>query len=173
MRIVAVFAVPVMIVGIVIFGLIKKVRVYDCFLEGARDGLRCTFNIAPPLIGLVIAISMFRASGAVDIIARLLSPLLRIIAMPASVLPLALLRPVSGSGSLAIISDIFKTFGPDSIDGKIASVMMGSTETTFYTIAVYFGAVNIRKTRHTLKSALIGDFVGMIMSVVAVHLLLI
>lgn len=172
MRLISIFAVPVMIVGIVVFGLIKRVKVYDCFLEGAKDGLECTFNIAPPLIGLVVAISMFRASGAVDIIAKLLSPVLKIFSMPVSVFPLAILRPVSGSGSLAIVSDIFKTFGPDSLDGKIASVMMGSTETTFYTLAVYFGAVNIKKTRHTLKSALIGDGVGMIMSVIMVHLLL-
>ncbi len=172
MRIVAAFAVPVMIVSIILFGLFKRVKVYDCFLDGAKDGVKCTFNIIAPLLGLVVAISMFRASGAVDMIAKLLSPLLKIIAMPASVLPLALLRPVSGSGSLAIISDIFKTFGPDSLEGKIASVMMGSTETTFYTLAVYFGAINIKKTRHTLKSALIGDAVGMIMSVFIVRLLL-
>lgn len=167
MKIISAFAVPVMIVGIVIFGLFRKVRVYDCFLEGAAEGLKCTFNIAAPLVGLVVAISMFRASGAVDLISRLLAPALKIIAMPAEVLPLALLRPVSGSGSIAIVSDIFKNCGPDSTAGNIASIMMGSTETTFYTLAVYFGAINMKKTRHTLKSALIGDAVGIIMSVFA------
>ncbi len=172
MRIVSLFAMPVMIVGIVIFGLFKRVRVYDCFLEGATDGVKSAFNIIPPLLGLVVAISMLRQSGAVDLIAKVLAPVIKVIAMPAEVLPMALLRPVSGSGSLAIVSDIFKSLGPDSLEGKIASVMMGSTETTFYTLAVYFGAVNIKKTRHTLKSALIGDFVGMVMSVIIVRWLL-
>ncbi len=172
MRLISLFAMPVMIVGIVVFGLIKRVRVYDCFLEGANEGLRCTFNIIAPLLGLVVAISTLRSTGAVDLIARLLSPVINVISMPARVVPLALLRPVSGSGSLAIVSDIFKTLGPDSPEGKIASVMMGSTETTFYTLAVYFGAVNIRKTRHTLKSALIGDAIGMIMSVFVARWLL-
>ncbi len=165
MRFISAFAVPLMILGIVVFGLVRKVKVYDCFLEGATEGLKCTFNIVAPLVGLVVAISMFRASGAVDMISKLLYPLLKIFAMPVEVLPLALLRPVSGSGSIAILSDIFKNCGPDSVAGNMASVMMGSTETTFYTLAVYFGAVNIKKTRHTLKSALIGDGVGIIMSV--------
>lgn len=173
MRIVALFAVPVMLVGIVLFGLFKRVRVYDCFLEGATEGLKCTFNIIAPIVGLVVAISMFRASGAVDLISKALAPVLKILAMPAEVLPLALLRPVSGSGSIAIVTDIFKSSGTDSPAGYIASVMMGSTETTFYTLAVYFGAINIKKTRHTLSSALIGDFTGMIMSIVVARWLLI
>lgn len=172
MRLISAFAVPLMILGIVLFGLIRKVKVYDCFLEGATEGLKCTFNIVAPLVGLVAAISMFRASGAVDMISKLLYPLLKIFAMPVEVLPLALLRPVSGSGSVAILSDIFKNCGPDSVAGNIASVMMGSTETTFYTLAVYFGAVNIKKTRHTLKSALIGDGVGIIMSVFIARILI-
>ena len=173
MRIVSIFAVPVMIVGIVMFGLMRRVKVYDCFLEGAAEGLKCTFNIIPPLVGLVVAISMFRASGAIDLISRLLAPVLKMLSMPAEVLPLALLRPVSGSGSIAIVTDIFKNCGTDSAAGSIASVMMGSTETTFYTLAVYFGAINVKNTRHTLKSALIGDFVGIIMSVIVARLLLI
>lgn len=172
MRFISAFAVPLMILGIVLFGLVRKVKVYDCFLEGATEGLKCTFNIVAPLVGLVVAISMFRASGAVDMISKLLYPLLKIFAMPVEVLPLALLRPVSGSGSIAILSDIFKNCGVDSVAGNIASVMMGSTETTFYTLAVYFGAVNIKKTRHTLKSALIGDGIGIIMSVFIARLLI-
>ena len=168
MKLISILAVPLMISGIIIFGLIRKVSVYDSFLEGASDGLRCTFNIAPPLIGLVIAISMLRTSGFIDI----LSPLLKAITMPAEVLPLALLRPVSGSGSIAILTDIFKNSGVDSYAGKIASVMMGSTETTFYTIAVYFGAIKMKNLRYTLKSSLIGDFTGIILSVFAVRMFL-
>lgn len=172
MKLISILAVPLMISGIIIFGLIRKVSVYDSFLEGASDGLRCTFNIAPPLIGLVIAISMLRASGFIDILSGILSPLLKAITMPAEVLPLALLRPVSGSGSIAILTDIFKNSGVDSYAGKIASVMMGSTETTFYTIAVYFGAIKMKNLRYTLKSSLIGDFTGIILSVFAVRMFL-
>lgn len=172
MRIISAFAVPVMIAGIVIFGLLAKDKVYDSFLAGAKEGALCTFNIIAPLVGLVTAISVFRASGAVEVVARFLSPLLKIIAMPAEVFPLALLRPVSGSASIAVVTDIFRNYGTDSEIGRIASVMMGSTETTFYTLAVYFGAINIKKTRHTLKSALTGDITGMIMSVLIVRFML-
>lgn len=172
MNIIATFAVPVMICGIVLFGLFRKIKVYDCFLEGAAEGIKCTFDIAAPLCALVIAISMLRASGAVELLSRLLSPLLKIIAMPAEVLPLALLRPVSGSASLAIVSDIFKNSGTDSAAGLCASIMAGSTETTFYTLSVYFGAVSIKKTRHTLKSALIGDAAGIILSVLVSRFIL-
>ena len=172
MNLISLLAVPLMISGIIIFGLMRKVSVYDSFLEGASDGLKCTFNIAPPLIGLVVAISMLRASGFIDILSHILAPLLNAISMPAEVLPLALLRPVSGSGSIAILTDIFKNSGADSYAGKIASVMMGSTETTFYTIAVYFGAIKIKNSKYTLKSALIGDLTGIMLSVFAVRLFL-
>ena len=171
MNFISVFAVPIMILGIIVFGLIKKVKVYDSFLEGAKEGMVCTFNILPPLVGLVVAISMFRASGIIDMLSVALAPVLKIFFLPAEVLPLAILRPVSGSGSIAIITDIFKNCGPDSFAGRVASVMAGSTETTFYTLAVYFGAVNIKNTRHTLKSALLGDLTGIIMSVIVCRLL--
>ena len=172
MKMISLLAVPLMIGGIIVFGLIRKVRVYECFLEGASDGLKCTFNIAPPLIGLVVAISMLRASGVIDMLSGFLAPVLKAVSMPAEVMPLALLRPVSGSGSVAILTDIFKNSGVDSYAGKVASVMMGSTETTFYTIAIYFGAVNCRNTKYTLKSALIGDFTGICLSVLIVKLFL-
>ena len=161
-----------MIVSIVAFGLFKGDNVYDSFVQGAKLGLNSTVQIMPSLVGLMVAISMFRASGALEILSGLLSPLTSLIEMPSEVLPLALLRPVSGSGSIAIVNDIFKNYGPDSIPGKSASVMMGSTETTFYTVAVYFGAVGIKKVRHTLKAALIADFTGMILAVLVVNALL-
>lgn len=161
-----------MIIGIIFFGILKKVRVYDIFLEGAAEGLSCCINIAAPLVGLVVAISMMRESGAVNMIARLISPLLNLIKMPAEVFPLALLRPISGSGSMAVVTDIFKNCGTDSASGLIASVMMGSTETTFYTLAVYFGAVKIKNTRHTLPAALCGDLTGIILSVIVTRWLL-
>lgn len=171
-NLISTFAVPIMIMGIVAFGLFKKDRIYDSFATGAKMGLESTLQIAAPLVGLMVAISMFRASGALDILSRLLSPITNLLQMPSDVLPLALLRPVSGSGSIAIVNDIFKNRGPDSLAGKIASVMMGSTETTFYTVAVYFGAVGIKRVRHTLKSALLADFTGIVLAVLVVRMLL-
>lgn len=172
MRFISVIAVPLMITGIVAYGMSKRINVYDCFTEGARDGLESMFGIIAPLVGLMVAISMFRASGALELISRLLKPLTDLLGMPSDVLPLALLRPVSGSGSIALVTDILKNHGPDSLEGKIASVMMGSTETTFYTVAVYFGAVGIKQLRHTVKSALLADFTGMLLAVYIARLLL-
>lgn len=162
MSYISIWAVPCLIMMFVGAGLLCRVDVYDCFGEGARDGLRALVKIIAPLVGLMVAIAMFRASGALELAARLLSPLTSFIKLPSDVVPLALLRPISGSASTAIVTDIFANFGPDSIQGKIASVMMGSTETTFYTIAVYFGAAGIKKTRHTLASALLADLTGII-----------
>ncbi len=162
-------AVPIMIGGIILFGMVRKVDVYDCFAEGAREGGKSLIRILPPLIGLMVAISMFRASGALELLTRLLSPVTKLIKMPDGVLPLALLRPISGSASTAVVTDIFKTYGPDSIQGKIASVMMGSTETTFYTVAVYFGAVGIKKVRHTVCAAYLADLTGIILSTLIVY----
>lgn len=167
------FAIPVMIVGIIVFGLAKHTNVYDSFIEGAKSGLESTLQIVAPLVGLLVGISALRGSGALDILAKVLSPGTNYLKVPPDVLPLALLRPVSGSGSIAIVNDIFKNCGPDSIEGKIASVMMGSTETTFYTVAVYFGAVGIKNVRHTVKSALAADFVGMAMAIIMVRILMI
>lgn len=172
MRIISIFAVPVMIVGIVAFGMLKRINVYDSFVEGAKTGAENMLQIVAPLVGLMVAISMFRASGALEILGSMLKPLTEALRIPADVLPLALLRPVSGSGSIAIVNDIFKNNGPDSLAGKVASVMMGSTETTFYTVAVYFGAVGIKKIRHTVKSALLADLTGMLMAVVMTYILL-
>lgn len=163
---------PVVIASFLILGFVKKVRVYDCFSEGAKDGLQSLVGIVPPLIGLMVAIHMFRASGALELLANFLSPFLDAVGLPAEVLPLALLRPISGSASTAIVTDIFQTLGPDSPAGTIASVMMGSTETTFYTVAVYFGAVGVKNTRHTIAAALTADLTGICLAVLVSHLFL-
>ena len=173
MNIVSMLSVPIMIAGIVLYGLLKKINVYDSFVEGAKSGLENMFQIIAPLVGLMVGISMLRASGTLELLAKLLKPITNALGMPSDVLPLALLRPVSGSGSIAIVNDIFKNLGPDSLTGKIASVMMGSTETTFYTVAVYFGAVGIKNIRHTIKSALLADLTGMILAVIAVKMFLV
>ena len=169
---VSVFAVPFMIGGIVLFGVFRRVEVYESFVEGAKSGLESMLRIVAPLVGLVVGISMLRASGMLEFFAKVVSPVTDFFGVPSDVLPLALLRSVSGSGSIAVVNDIFKNCGTDSVAGRIASVMMGSTETTFYTIAVYFGAVGIKSVRHTTKSALAADFTGMVMSVAAVKLML-
>lgn len=172
MKIISVMAVPLMIGLIVGFGLFKHINVYDSFVAGAKEGAENMLQIIAPLVGLMVGIYMLRTSGALDILTGFLKPVFEFLKIPAEVLPLALLRPVSGSGSVAIVNDIFENFGPDSLIGKTASVMMGSTETTFYTIAVYFGAVGIKKHRHTLKAALLADITGMLLAVWAVRIFL-
>ncbi len=157
---------------ILIFALIKRAPIFDLFLEGAKEGIENTFSIIPALVGLVVCIAMLRSSGAIDSLSSFISPASSLIGIPADVLPLALLRPVSGSGALAVIQDIFTRCGPDSYAGRVASVMMGSTETTFYTIAVYYGSVGVKRTGVTLPAALAADLTGMIMSALTVSIFL-
>lgn len=166
------FVLPVFISVIILFGIIKKIKIFDTFLDGAKSGFNTALSVLPSIIGLVAAVSMLRASGAMELLSRFLSPLTNAIGFPSEVLPLALLRPVSGGASTAILNDIFKTVGPDSFAGKVASVICGSTETTFYTLTIYFAAVRAKNTRHTLKSALLADFAGIIFGVLAVRILL-
>lgn len=165
-------AVPAMILLIVLYGHQKGVAVFDVFLEGAKEGIMVAFRILPALVGLLTSISMLKMSGGLDLLVYVLTPLAGAFHIPPETLPLALLRPLSGSGSLAVVADIFKSYGPDGFIGRCASVMMGSTETTFYTIAVYFGSVGIEKTRHTVPAALCADLCGMVASVFFVRLLL-
>lgn len=162
---ISVFIMPFIFISILAYAIFRRVRVFDVFLNGAANGLRSAVSILPALVGLICAISMLRASGALDFLGHLLSPVLSKIGMPAEVLPLALLKPVSGSGALAMIQDIFNTSGPDSFAGKLASVMLGSSETTFYTLAVYYGAVKIRDSRYTVSAAVIADLVGVFAAV--------
>ena len=149
-------------------GLVEGVPVFDVFMEGAKEGLATAVRILPSLIGLMTAVGVFKASGALDMLAQALSPAARLMGLPPEVMPLALLRPVSGSGGMAVFRDLLAAHGPDSFVGRVASVMMGSTETTFYTIAVYYGAVGVRKTRHTLPAALGADLAGFVFSSLAV-----
>ncbi len=160
MRQISVFILPMVISGIILFGFYRRVNLFDAFLSGAGEGAKSAFSVLPALVGLVTSVSMLRASGALSFLARVLAPLTGALGMPSEVLPLALLRPVSGSGSLAIVQDILSSVGPDSMAGRIASVMMGSSETTFYALAVYFGAVNIKNSRYTLPCALLCDLLS-------------
>ncbi len=158
-------AVPFLLLVVPILGFSKKVKVYETFIDGAKEGFTVAVKIIPYLVAILVAIGMFRASGAMEYLVMILSPLTNLIGMPAETLPVALMRPLSGSGSLGIVTELINQHGPDSFIGRLASTMFGSTETTFYVIAVYFGSVGIRKTRHAVASGLIGDFVGLIMAV--------
>lgn len=158
-------AIPISILMILIYGLIEKNKVFDTFLEGAKEGIEIVLKIFPSLIGLFVAIGALRSSGILDIIIKTISPIIELLGIPIQIMPLAMLRPISGSASLAIATDIIKINGVDTIIGKIASTIMGSTETTLYTIAIYTGVVKIKKTRFVLIAALIGDIVGMLVSV--------
>ena len=164
------YIIPTVLAAIIITGLMKKVPVFDAFLKGAGDGIQATFSIMPSLIGLITCVTMLKSSGAFDLFTKFFSPFFKIINMPAEVIPLAILRPISGSGSIALLSNIFKNFGTDSHIGNIASAIMGSTETTFYTLAVYFGSVGIKNSRHAVTCALIADTVAIITATCLVNI---
>ena len=160
---------PLIVVGFVLFGMFRKVGVFDAFLCGAKEGLLTAYSIVPTMVGLITAVSMLKASGAVEMLTELVSPVAEILGFPAEIVPVALLRPVSGSGSTALVLSILEEFGADSFVGRIVSVMAGSTETTVYAIALYYSAVGIKKTRHTLFAGLVADFTAVVFSVLTVR----
>lgn len=166
------YVIPVFIALIMIVGLIKRVDVFGEFTDGAKENLRSAFEVLPALIALMTAIGMFKASGGLDIISAAISPITEFLGFPSECIPLAIIRPVSGSGALAVFESILTDVSPDSFPGRVASVMVGSTETTFYTVAVYYGITKVKKTRHTIASSLTADMTGFILSALTVRLLL-
>ena len=170
--IVAAWAVPVFILLIFLAGMIRKVPQFDEFTAGAAEGLKSCVKVIPALVALMTAVAMLQASGALEVLTDLIQPLAAKIGLPPEVVPMALMRPISGSGSLAVLENVYRQYGPDSTAGLVASVLQSSTETTFYTIAVYYGSVRIRKTRHTLAAAVTGDVFGIVLSALAVRMLL-
>ncbi|MBQ8623763.1 MAG: spore maturation protein [Oscillospiraceae bacterium] len=164
--------IPVLVFGIFTYALFKKVNVFDSFVKGAKENIKVAFDLLPTLVLLMLAIGMLKASGALDGFTRLISPVMEAIGFPAECVPLAILKPVSGSGALTVLEEIFKDNTPDSFAGKVASVMAGSTETTFYTLAVYFAATKVKNTRYALVSALLGDLTAIILSCIAVRMIL-
>lgn len=163
---ISLYAVPLIILFIVSYAyFVKKIKVYEVFCEGAKEGFYTAIRIIPFLIAMLVAIGIFRGSGAIDFILIYLNPVLEIIGMPGELLPMAIMRPLSGGGSSGIMNELFITHGPDSLIGRMASVMMGSTETTFYVLAVYFGSVAIRKTRHAVVAGLLADVAGILSAV--------
>ena len=161
---------PLLLAVVAACGMGKRINLYEALTRGAEDGLTVLLHIIPALVGLLTAVSMFRASGAMDLLTSLCAPLLERLGIPPETAPLMLIRPVSGSGALAVASDLMAAHGPDSYIGRVAAVMMGSTETTFYTIAVYFGAAGIVRTRHTVPAALAADLTGFLAAALTVRL---
>ena len=164
--------VPAAICGILLYGLCRGVDLYDALICGMKEGLRVCASIFPAVLTMLVAVTMLRASGAVDMFAALLAPLVEPFGMPADCLPLALLRPFSGSGALAVGSSVMAQAGPDSTAGRVAAVMLGSSDTSFYTIAVYSAFLGLKDTRYTLKAALCADLTAFLLSGLAVRLLL-
>lgn len=170
-QIISTLAIPMLIFIFIGYGAIKKVKIYEVFVEGAKEGFDVAVRIIPYLVAMLVAIGIFRAGGAMEILIYVLTPITNFIGMPAEALPMAIMRPLSGSGSLGIMAEIIATHGADSFVGILVSTFFGSTETTFYVIAVYFGAVNIRKIRHALAAGLLADIAGILGAVFIVKLL--
>jgi spore maturation protein B len=164
------WAIPVLLAAIPIWGLCRRVGIYQAFVAGARDGLLTGLQITPYLLAMLVAIGVFRASGGLALWTRLFAPILGVLGIHPEIVPLGLMRPLSGSGSLGILADLLQGFGPDSHVGLTASVVQGSTETTFYVLTLYLGAVGIKRVRHTWLAGLAADIVGFITAVLAVRL---
>lgn len=167
---VSVLAIPLIVLIIPVWGYYKKIKVYEVFTDGAKEGFQVAIKIIPYLVAILVAIGAFRTSGALELLAKVLSPVTGLIGMPGELVPMAFMRPLSGSGALGIVSELVTTHGPESMIGRMASVMEGSTETTFYVLAVYFGSVSIRNSRHALPAALTADLAGIIAAVLVCHL---
>ncbi len=167
------YIIPLLLVGIPFYALtVKKVKVYEVFVEGAKDGFTIAVRIIPYLVAILVAVGMFRASGALDLLLNFLAPVLNLIGFPPENLPLALMRPLSGSGSLGLLTDLVNEHGADSLYSKIGATMFGSSETTFYVLAVYFGSIGVTRSRHALVAGLTADMVGALAAVFFCKLLL-
>jgi len=167
---ISIWIIPTFIFVILLTATWKKVPTYEAFTEGAKEGVKLSFSIIPYLVGMLVSIKVFRESGALDFFINLFRPLFSFFYIPTEILPLALIRPLSGNGALAMTSDLIATYGPDSFIGRLASTMQGSTDTTFYVLTVYFGAVGIKKMGDALKVGLSADVIGIIASIIIVRL---
>jgi spore maturation protein B len=166
----SVWAIPLFLAGVPIYGAFRKVKVYESFVEGAKGGFQMAIRIIPYLVAILVAVGMLRGAGAIDMLSQWLDPVLRRVGFPVEILPLAIMRPLSGSGSMGIVTELIKVHGPDSFIGRLAASAYGSTETTFYVLAVYFGAVGIKKARHAVISGLVADIVSLITAIIVCRL---
>lgn len=172
LNIIGTWILPVMVISIIGFGMYKKVNVFDCFMYGAQKGLHTVYDLLPTITGLVLAITMLQKSGGMNLIANLFSPISTFFGIPQEVTPMALISPISGGGSLSLFENVLKEYGPDSFLGRVGSVLMGSTDTTLYAVTVYYSAVNIKNSRHTLYAGLCADFASYVLSAFFVKLTL-
>lgn len=171
MSVISSLIIPIMVLGIIFYGAIKKVDVYDVFIEGAKESFEMIFSLFPSLLAMILGINIFLKSNLLTFVINYLKPILVLIKIPYQILPMALIRPISGSSSLAFLNNIFKEFGPDSFIGTLASVIQGSTDTTFYIVTLYFGCIGIKKIRYALWAGLFADLIGIISSILIVKFL--
>lgn len=162
---------PLIVLFIIVYGIIKKVNVYDVFIEGAKESFEMFVSLFPPMLAMIFAINLFIKSNCLNYFLTFLSPLFNLIKVPLEIIPMAIMRPISGSSSLAILNNILSTNGPDSLVGRIASVMQGSTDTTLYVLTLYFGSVGIKKIGHSLKAGLLADLFAIVLSIIVVNLI--
>lgn len=168
MNLISLFIIPIFVVSVVLYGFFQKVDIYESFLKGAKEGLVMTFHIAPAIIAMVFATNLFLNSHFIEWAFQFLQPIFQIIHIPMEILPMALVRPISGTASLAILNNILVVYGPDSFVGRLASTLQGCTDTTIYVLALYFGSIKVSKTGHALPAGLFADFVGILSSFVIV-----
>ncbi|NMD70270.1 spore maturation protein [Bacillus sp. DNRA2] len=165
---ISLWLIPIIIGTILIYGTIKKVPTYESFVEGGKEGIKIAVSIIPYLVGMLVAITIFRASGALDYLMKLIGPAVNSFGIPSEIIPLTIIRPISGTAALGMTSDLIATYGPDSFVGRLASVLQGSTDTTFYVLTVYFGAVGVKKMGDALKVGLLADVVGIVVAIAVV-----
>lgn len=171
LKIISSLIMPLIVLVIVLYGIIKKVNVYDVFIEGAKESFGMVLSLFPNLLAMILGINIFLKSNLLNNLINFIKPLLEFIKLPYQILPMALIRPISGSSSLAFLNNIFETFGPDSFLGRLGSVIQGSTDTTFYIITIYFGCIGIKKIKYALWAGLFADLIGIISSILIVNLL--
>lgn len=164
------YIIPTMVFLIVLYGIIKKVNVYDVFVEGSKESFTMILNLFPSLLAMILGVNIFVKSGFLDIFLKFLNPVVKILQIPFEIIPLAIMRPISGSSSLALLNNIFSTVGPDSLAAKLGSIIQGSTDTTFYVLTLYFGCVGIKKIRYAMWAGLLGDLLGVISSIIIVKI---
>lgn len=170
-KIVSNLIIPLMVLFIILYGVVKKVEVYDTFVDGAKESFDLILTMFPPMLAMIVGVNVFVKSGALNYVFQFLNPIFEFIHFPIDILPMAIMRPISGTASLALLNQIFESSGPDSFLGRLASIIQGSTDTTFYILTLYFGTVGIKKIRYSLWAGLFADLVGIIASVILVGLL--
>jgi spore maturation protein B len=169
MNLISSLIIPIMVLGVVAYGIYKRVDIYDVFIEGAKEGFSMVLTVFPYLLGMILAINLFLNSNILGSLVNFLEPVLRIIGIPFDIIPMAIMRPISGTSTLAILNNIFSQYGPDSFIGRLASTIQGCTDTTFYVITLYFGSIGIKKIRYSLYVGLFADLVGIIASIFLVN----